>query len=68
MKDCGEDFRSDELLTRAEAAEFLRLSPATLAIWKSQGRVDAPPFRQHGRRIVYSVIDLKKWSEARKKN
>lgn len=32
----------DRLLSRVQAAEFLGVSPHTLAIWKSTGRVSLP--------------------------
>ena len=50
-----------ELLTAAEAASFLRLSPITLSHYRYQGR--GPVYRKHGWRVFYSKADLVAWSE-----
>lgn len=49
-----------ELLTAAEAAEFLNLSPITLSHYRCQGR--GPIYRKHGWRIFYAKPDLVDWS------
>ena len=48
-------------LTIEEAAERLKLSPHTLNRWRHRG--EGPLFRDHGRRIVYHVDDLDRWSQ-----
>lgn len=49
-----------ELLSAAEAAEFLSLSPITLSHYRCQGR--GPVYRKHGWRIFYAKPDLVDWS------
>ncbi len=51
--------RSD-LLTRSEAAQFLRLSPGTLANWMSTQKQKIPCVKLGGR-IYYQEASLKKW-------
>ena len=51
--------RSD-LLTRSEAAQFLRLSPGTLANWMSNQKQKIPCVKLGGR-IYYQEASLKKW-------
>lgn len=53
-------------LTRRQAAEMLGLKPTTLAVWQSQGSLNAPPMRKHGRRVMYAEQDLLAWSEERR--
>lgn len=48
-----------ELLTTAEAADYLRLSPMTLKHWRQQKK--GPPWGQMGRNIVYRRRDLDKY-------
>lgn len=50
-------------LTNNEAAEFLRLSPRTLEKQRVIG--GGPRFRKFGRRVMYAVIDLEAWADAR---
>ena len=47
------------LLTVPEAAEFLRLRPATLAKYRSVG--GGPDFSKLGGRIVYPLASLERW-------
>ena len=54
----------DEFLTPTEAADLLKLSPKTLATWRVR-RSDGPPFRRHGRRVLYSRQSLLLWSAGR---
>ncbi len=49
-------------LTNAEAATRLKLSPRTLEKMRVIG--GGPKFRKHGRRVVYAVEDLQRWSSA----
>ena len=53
--------RKSQLLTTAEAAEFLRLKPHTLENMRGQGT--GPPFRKHGGRVFYHRTELKLWSD-----
>jgi excisionase family DNA binding protein len=53
-----------ELLTREQAAEYLHLSPQTLATWASTGRYPLP-FVKCGRLVRYRVSDLEEFLTAR---
>lgn len=48
-----------------EAAEYLRLNPRTLNNMRSAGR--GPCFHKHGRRVLYHIDELVKWSGLTKK-
>lgn len=48
-----------------EAAEYLRLRPATLERWRSVG--GGPPFRKLGRRVVYALEDLESFAQNRRR-
>ena len=50
-------------LTNDEAAEFLRLSPRTLEKQRVIG--GGPRFRKFGRRVMYAIVDLETWADAR---
>lgn len=50
-------------LTNDEAAAFLRLSPRTLEKQRVIG--GGPRFRKFGRRVMYAIIDLETWADAR---
>lgn len=50
-------------LTNEEAAAFLKLSPRTLEKMRVIG--GGPRFRKHGRRVVYAIEDLERWSASR---
>lgn len=54
--------KTNELLNRDEAANFLRLSPGTLANWQSTQRQKIPCVKLGGR-IFYRATDLQKWIE-----
>ena len=45
------------LLSRREAADFLRLRPQTLAVWAMRGRVDLPVVKIGGK-VLYKLSDL----------
>jgi len=45
--------------TTREAAEFLRYAPATLAVWRCQGR--GPVYTKGGGNIRYRRYDLENW-------
>lgn len=54
----------ESLLTEREAAAFLKLSPNTLSVWRSQGY--GPPYLKLGRRTVrYRMTDLAAWAGGR---
>ena len=53
-----------ELLTREQAAEYLHLSPQTLATWASEGRYGLP-FVKCGRLVRYRRTDLDEFLSAR---
>ena len=55
--------QSARYLTNNEAAEFLRLSPRTLEKQRVIG--GGPRFRKFGRRVMYAIIDLETWADAR---
>lgn len=50
-------------LTNNEAAAFLRLSPRTLEKQRVIG--GGPRFRKFGRRVMYAIVDLEAWADAR---
>ena len=47
---------ANELMTGAEAAEFLRISPKTLPRWRWEG--SGPNFVRVGRKVFYRRGDL----------
>jgi hypothetical protein len=51
------------LLSTDEAAEFLGLSPSTLAKWRVTGM--GPPFQALGRRCLYDPEALRRWAASR---
>ena len=54
-------------LRAREAAQYLGLSPSTLA--KARIRGDGPRYAKAGQRVVlYDLKDLESWVEARKRN
>lgn len=55
--------RSD-LLTRKEAAEYIGVSPETLAVWKCTGRYNLPCVMV-GRLPRYRKFDLDAWIASR---
>ena len=55
-----------DLLTEAQAAEFLGLSPGTLSVWRSTGRY-ALPFVKIGARVRYKRGALQSWVESRER-
>ena len=55
-----------DLLTEAQAADFLGLSPGTLSVWRSTGRY-ALPFVKIGARVRYKRGALQSWVESRER-
>jgi len=53
---------NDPYFTVEQAADRLKLSRETLDRWRRMGR--GPLFRDHGRRIVYHIDDIDRWSDA----
>lgn len=53
-----------ELLTPGEAADLLRTTIDTLAVWRSTGR-HGIPFVKVGRSVRYRRADLLDWLESR---
>ncbi len=51
----------DVLLTRLEAAQFLRSSVSTLERWARLGT--GPVFRLVGRKALYSLTDLRRFAD-----
>ena len=57
---------SGDLLTRPEAAEILRTSPATLSYWAWQGK--GPKSFRVGRRVLYARADLEEFLARAREN
>lgn len=53
-----------DLLTTAEVAERLRVTPETLRLWRH--RRSGPPCFKYGRQVVYRVDELEVWLESRR--
>lgn len=51
-----------EVATRAEVAEFTRISVNTLARWAVEGR--GPKFRKAGSRAIYRRADVLAWLDS----
>lgn len=47
------------LLNVQEAASFLRVRCSTIYAWVHRREI---PYRKHGRRLIFSAIDLESWS------
>ncbi len=54
------------LLTEQEAAEYLKISPGTLSVWRSTGRY-ALPFVKVGHKVRYRSTDLEAWIASRER-
>jgi predicted DNA-binding transcriptional regulator AlpA len=54
--------QADQLLTTAEAAEFLNTPIATLRWWRHQG-TGPKAFRLGARKVMYKQSDLLRWLE-----
>ncbi|MEP7738292.1 helix-turn-helix domain-containing protein [Nocardioides sp. 31GB23] len=52
----------DQLLTTAEVAEHLRVTPETLRLWRH--RKQGPPSYKYGRQVVYRLDELERWFES----
>lgn len=49
----------NEILDLIEAADYLRVKPATIYAWVHQRKI---PYRKHGRKLVFLRKDLEIWS------
>lgn len=56
--------RNRELLDEKQAADFLKLSPGTLSVWRSTGR-HRLPYIKVGHRVRYRIADLENWLDSR---
>ena len=56
MNEFKENHQTENLLTRTEAAAFLRLKPQTLAAWSTRGT--GPKICKLGGRVLYRMEDL----------
>ena len=61
------DERASELMTRTEAAQYLRLAPGTISNWQSTQRQKIPCIKLGGR-VFYRKADLVKWIELKEVN
>lgn len=52
-----------QFLMIREAADFMKVKVSTLYAWVYQRKI---PFRKHGSRVVFDVIELREWSEKRR--
>jgi len=64
-KSNGPDLPS--LLSTREAARALRISPATLAVWRVRGRGCGLRFLKLGRSVRYAASDIQKFLESRRR-
>jgi hypothetical protein len=53
------------LLSTTEAARALRISPATLAVWRVRGRGCGLRFLKVGRSVRYTPEDIRKFLDRR---
>jgi excisionase family DNA binding protein len=57
---------TDELLTRQQVADYLKVQRCTLEQWASTGREDGPPYIKVGRLVRYRREDLDRWLDSRR--
>lgn len=55
---------NQKLLDENETAEYLKIAPGTLSVWRSVGRHKLP-FVKVGRLVRYRQADLDNWIESR---
>jgi excisionase family DNA binding protein len=58
------DSMPDAIIEPEQAAEYLKISSQTLAVWRCTGRY-ALPFVKVGRNVRYRLSDLNAWLESR---
>lgn len=51
--------RTEQLMTTAEAAQYLSVAPRTLDAWRT--RLEGPPYKKVGRLVRYKVSELSAW-------
>jgi hypothetical protein len=61
----GSSWMPSELMTRDEAAAYLRRSPGTLANWAAQ-RKGPVYYRQLDGAVVYAIEDMAEWLAAQR--
>ena len=66
MLELDEAIPGRRLATRATTADYLCLSPKTLAKWACTGEVKLPYYRVMGR-VVYDLDDIDRWLETRRR-
>ena len=54
-----------DLVAPTRAAQILKTTPETLAVWRCTGRYNLPYYKI-GRSVRYSLSDLKNWLESNK--
>lgn len=59
-----DDYEGRIVLDEVQAADYLGVSPATLATWRSTGRYQLP-YCKMGRLIRYRIHDLAQFLESR---
>ena len=52
------------LLDEKQAADFLKIAPGTLSVWRSTGRYKVP-FVKVGHLVRYKRADLEAWVDSR---
>lgn len=53
--------KTNRYLLPKEAAEILRVSPKTLANWRSRGT--GPKWRKHGGVVIYTSVEIDRYSD-----
>ncbi|EAN0627029.1 DNA-binding protein [Salmonella enterica] len=53
-----------ERMTRKEAAEYIGVSPATMAVWACTGLVKIPYYRAGAKKVIYLKSDLDSYIES----
>ncbi|HAD5966126.1 TPA_asm: DNA-binding protein [Salmonella enterica subsp. enterica serovar Typhimurium] len=51
-------------MTRKEAAEYLGVSPSTMAVWACTGLVKIPYYRAGAKKVIYMKSDLDAYIES----
>lgn len=53
---------NNQLLTPEQAAEFLQISPATLAVWRCTKRYNLPYYKMGDSLVRYKLEDLEEFA------
>jgi hypothetical protein len=61
MEDAVKD---NDLMTEKQFADFLSVSPRTLANWRADENKNSPPYFMLGGSIRYSLQKYQEWKEA----